>query len=359
MPGSELLKTELDQVLVASDQSALNAIIGRAIGAEVGAAIEWRLNETQSVNGCAGYAAPKALAQLVWKSQGRTGTLRVVVKWFRGWKGGGEALAYRLLTEAGAPVPRCFGSLRDAGGDAILFLEELPHIGFDPSLLDHRLAVARSLAALHRMDTATWLRAGFPSLHYVPDAERRRTQAFTALAALHGLGGELAQRARNVESILAGDSSLVLRLSQSADSLPKAVIHRDNPPQNAGWREEKQELLWFDWHKAAIGAAWSDLLCAFPNLDKPWNADDEAVGRCYLEGVGLRADQPLAGALRCLWCLQSLSILTWHTDRCRDGRVDWTEDVEEGARIYRGWTVRLLTCLEAILAAPAGEGVAC
>lgn len=352
MPRNLIDPTILEQLL-ASDAAAMTGIVARAAG--VASVAGWSLDGCEPIGGCAGYAAPKALAWVRWwAADGRSGRNCLVVKHFPGWHGHGEAAIYARLEAVGAPVPRCLGRLDDARGDEVLFLERLPLIGFDPSDQEDRLALARSFAALHRLDPRPWLEAGYPRLAYAPGAETRRGRALDALAELaQGVAGQdLATKAVEVDRRLREQPDLVRRCSVWADRLPQALVHADNPPQNAGRRQAGGELLWFDWHKASVGCAAADLLAAFPDAAFTWDEDDEAVARTYAATLGHDHDPPLRETLPRVLLLQRLGTLPWHGERCRDGRVDWTDDREEGRATYRTWTGALLAELDRLLAQP-------
>jgi hypothetical protein len=336
MPAQLINTDDLQQVLAEVDSTALAAAIARAAGTP--AVCAWTLSEAAPIAGYAGYAVPKTGIRIAWEApDGRRGAVELICKWFRGWHGHGEAATYARLEAAGLPVPRCYGTLRDRRGDEILLLERLPRVGFDPERLADRVAAARALAAIHRADPRPWREAGYPIRSWLHGADQLRETALQALATVADgtVAPEAASAATEVRALLLADPRLVARLADLADALPQGLVHVDNGPQNAGWRKDGQALLWFDWHKAALGCLAFDLLAAFPDPAGPWTAEDEAVAAAY-RADGDRTD--FRAVLPRLGFLDRLAALGWHLDRCRDGAVDWTMDREEGRRTYRRWT---------------------
>jgi hypothetical protein len=332
---------QLRQLLSEGPPAVLAGIITRATGGRQVAA--WEFVGSQELPGCAGYAAAKAVARIAWHStDGQDGQVALIIKHFRGWRGGGESAVYARLAAQGAPVPRCFGHFTDRQGEEVLVLERLPHVGFDLMRQDDRLAAARSLALLHRLDRQPWLASGYRRQRFLDSLDRQRQSASEVLSVLvnGGVGEDLIQPAQAALALLSADPGLPERLGQRADGLPWGLVHRDSSPQNAGWRDGRQELLWFDWHKASLGCTLADLLPLFPELARRWTDDDTAVAAEYRTVSGVETDLGLA--LPPLAFLRILNTLTWHLDRCRDGRVDWTQDRDAGRATYRGWTRRLL-----------------
>lgn len=181
MPARLIPLTDLQRLLAEVDLHALTTIVARVAG--VPTVTTWTWEESDPITGCAGYVVPKAGIRVHWQaSNGRRGQSELICKWFRGWHGHGEAAVYTRLEAVSAPVPHCYGSLRDPHGDEILVLDRLPRIGFDVRRLNDRMTVARSLGAIHRLDWRPWPSAGYPHLRMAPAAQEHRHRALTRVS---------------------------------------------------------------------------------------------------------------------------------------------------------------------------------
>jgi hypothetical protein len=91
-----------------------------------------------------------------------------------------------------------------------------------------------------------------------------------------------------------------------------------------------------------------DLLVLFAG--DVFGGDDRLVAETYCDALRERggpslAPDDIARGTRLARSLRRVGTLAWQMARAVDGKVDWTEDTEEGRRVYREW---LLESLEGI-----------
>jgi hypothetical protein len=304
---------------------------------------------TRTIGGCAGYACPKVPITFHWQAGRDVGTVHMLLK-VTPW-GPGEGAAYRYLEPLGAPVPRCYGAMRvpDAAlpngwrpGAEAIFLEYLDHIGFDRACLADRLAFARAYAVLHALPPNLRGAPRWATLRYRDGVAvwLTRLRETTAAAAAALPGTAVAEACGELAGLLPHAPAWLARTAEAADNFPVGLIHKDASPQNTGWRGAREEPLLFDLQPMCIGGLMSDLLTLFPNegLDE----HDRQVARAYCDalrerrGPALTPDE-IARGTRLARVLRRVGILAWQVARSLDGRVDWTDDAEEGQRTYRAW----------------------
>ena len=197
------------------------------------------------------------------------------------WKSKSEAVHYRYLAARDVPTARLFGSLRDAGGEEVIFLECLSEVGFHGqdeaewrallSLLAriNACAVSSSYAPyLHRFEQVGKIGGGlwFTGL----DTRLTEEQVEADLKAC-GVGRKgrpaLYESARTLFAQVAAQ--------------PQGLLHQDFTPDNVGWRGTRTEMVVFDLHKNALGPRFADVA---PYLASPdWSnsstfLDDKGSG---------------------------------------------------------------------------------
>ena len=313
----------------------------------------------REIDGCGGYSCPKIPVMFHWQTaDGRRGELDTMLKAFP-W-GRSEAAAYRYLSPLGAPIPRCYGAMQvppDASpegwtpGTEIIFLEYLPHIGFDWDHLGDRLAVARTYARLHAIPEDLPGAPQWEVLRQGAGIDVRLERLRHVVETCHNgcLGPELAEVSDALVVLLPDAAGWLTEMAHQADSFPSGLIHKDASPQNTGWREQRNEALLIDLQPMCIGGILGDLLSLLPPHD--YSDDDQQVAAAYcaelnaLRQTELTPDDVEIGA-RLAKSLFRVGFLAWALQRSIDGRVDWTDDVEEGKRVYRGWLLGHLRDIE-------------
>jgi hypothetical protein len=252
-----------------------------------------------------------------------------------------------------APVPRLEGMLRldhalPERSQDLLVLEYLPHIGHRP---EDRIAFAETLGRFHAMPAAS-----FPDLRRcwfeddVP-AWIETWQRIASLATAGELGEPILAWCRETDPPWDRFAGYVHTAAAAADALTRGMVHRDLSSQNTGWRADRRELLLFDVPQMAHGCLAHDLIELFPE-DQPI---DPAVAGRYLTVLRERGGPALSIAdvsreLAMVRPLKRIGFLGWSVWICLSGRVDWTDDVEEGRRVYRAGMLENLRSIFTALA---------
>jgi len=317
----------------------------------------------RTIGGCAGYACPKVPVTFRWRDGEETGSVDVLMK-ATPW-GQSEGAAYRYLEPLGAPIPRCYGALcvLDAAlpegwrpGTEVIFLEYLDHIGFDPACLADRLAFARAYAALHALPPHLPGAPAWQTMSYGAGVAAWHTRLCESVAAgITALPDTLVTDAcTELRALLPHAADWLVAVTTQADTFPVALIHKDAAPQNTGWRGARTEPLIFDLQPMCVGGTMGDMLVLFPDI--AFEHDDRQVAAAYCDalrehgGPSLTPDDIERGT-RYAGMLRRISMLQWQLARASDGQVDWTDDTEEGRRIYQGWLLESLHGITADLRA--------
>jgi hypothetical protein len=290
------------------------------------------------IAGCQGYNGRKFVISASFRSATGYG---------HGWvdlllkcpaKGCREHTLYPALMAQGAPVPRLEGMLRldhehpDRAQD-LMVLEFLPHIGFRP---EDRMAFARTLGRFHAMPAASFPEVRRSRFDGDIPAWIETWQRIAAMATAGELGELILAWCRETDPPWDRFASYVRGAAAAADESTRGMVHRDLSPQNTGWRADRRELLLFDVPQMAHGCLAHDLIELFPE-DQPL---DPAVADAYLEVLRERGGPALGVAelrreLDLIRPLKRIGFLGWSLWICISGRVDWTDDIEEGRRAYR------------------------
>ncbi len=323
------------ELLERIDRSGLAAIIRRTLGLNDDAEVVCHLH--RPILGARGYNGLTCIVSAQYTAQdGCCGWTEVLLKW--SVNASQDARWFPPLLAAGAPIPDLHGvlSLADppgAGSGEVLVLEYLPHIGYDER---DRGALAETLGRFHALPCTV-----------VPDLPQVRAQdavpgwvevwnRIRAHAAAGDLGAEMATFvAAHAADWDRGAESMPL-VAARADTLTRGLIHRDLSTQNTGWRHGRTQLLLFDLPQMAIGPLAQDAQALFPE-GSPWDA---GVAQRYLTTLqahgGARLSEPdLVHEIETARALPRLNFLWWATARSLDGKVDFTDDIEQGKRWYR------------------------
>ena len=135
--------------------------------------------------------------------------------------------------------------------------------------------------------------------------------------------------------------------------MPPALLHEDYAGRNTGWRNGRAEFVLFDVHRLSIGPRFWDAFLALgspagPEFKiMPW---EEALNFYFSElqrfggspgtAAEFQTESALMVACNCFSCFR------WMLPRAFTGKVDWTEDREEGAR---SWRSGILNTLKTVL----------
>ncbi|GAI85160.1 unnamed protein product, partial [marine sediment metagenome] len=312
------------------------------------------------VEGHRGYSAEKLIPTFHYPTKsGPTRSTTVFVKWFH-QPGLHEAHHYANLEKQHAPIPRMYGTLTDTDQREMIFLEYLDPID--------------DLHPFHRFQNGTegflqflGLAARFNAVQLEGEYASRLPRRDIARD-LQGVGSVLD---RIWDSALKGDLGNPIKklCSSSRDKLPSLKVladsvvdpigkmelglgHNDFYPDSAAWRRETRELLALDLESVGFAPRFYDVA--------RWvGAPDDVQTRClprqelaehYLQeyarwgGTPVPIDEFLKDT-QILWMAQALTMLGWRLRRAQDGRVDWTDDREEGRRVFRDDLHRQLSIL--------------
>jgi Ser/Thr protein kinase RdoA (MazF antagonist) len=181
--------------------------------------------------------------------------------------------------------------------------------------LPHR-DFSRELAEVHAVLDRIWTHAGAGEIGcglHALCAERRE-----GLRALH---------------------DMVARLPQPLARMDEGLLHNDLYPDSVAWRRDPTELLVLDLESVGLGPRFYDVArwLGAPDELQPHASERALLAEHYLAeyerwgGPETDRDQFLTGA-RQLWLAGTLTMLFFFLNRSLDGRMDWTDDREEGRR---------------------------
>lgn len=328
-------------------KAQLRPIIGNIVSEPV---VSFDVTIERQVQGFSGYSADKVIPTVTYITQsGRMGRATVFVKRFHR-TGPAEAHHYAALQKHDAPIPRMYGVMTDQDGKEMLFLEYLDPVG-DVQASEHfadDLDQFRQLLAV----TARF-NAIEPSGEYAANLPRRdidRGLGDACVTLEHiwdhackgDLGDALKQLCSSSRDRLAQLQKFAMGLIEPVSQIEIGLIHGDIYPENTGWRRETGELLILDLEWIGFGPRFYDAarwLGAPDDLQPHCQRRAELAGY-YLEQYVLQggAAVPLERFMKevsILWIAQILDIMWFRLRHALDGRVDWTEDREEGRRFFR------------------------
>jgi aminoglycoside phosphotransferase (APT) family kinase protein len=315
------------------------------------------------VEGHYGYQAEKVIPTFTYATRsGRSGETVVFAKRFHE-PGPREAHHYAQLAARGAPVARMYGSLTGPDGREIVFLEFLMGGGslmpFDGFLRDADsflpfLALAARFNALRPSEQHRPLL----QVQTADDLRRWYGNAAEALgriwegAARGELGDSLKDLCADGRGKLPALRQLAADLIAPVSRMAVGLVHGDFYPDQVLRREHTGELVLTDLEGVGLGPRFADVA--------RWvGAPDEVQSRClpqrelarhYLDAYRQwgGAAVPLARFLEethLLALADELTMLPFSFGRSLDGKVDWTEDRDEGRRVFRAEMHRQLRVL--------------
>lgn len=339
-------------------KAQLRPIISSAVPDEPVASFDVSIQH--QVHGFCGYSAEKSIPTFSYTTEsGQTERITVFVKRFHR-TGPAEAHHYAHLQKLQAPVPRMYGVMTDQEQREILFLEYLEPIGdihASEQFMHDPHNFRQLLAATARFNT---VQPSGEYAHQLPckDVVKGLTDAVTTLDNIweHACGGDLGD---DLKKFCSNSSDKLHQLQEFAAGLVEPIaqmemglIHSDIYPENTGWRQETGELLILDLEWIGFGPRFYDaasLLGAPDNLQPHHQRRDE-LARYYLEeyvrwgGASMPMDKFMEGN-SILWIAETLNMLWFRLARALDGRVDWTDDQEEGRRFFRNELRKTLDAL--------------
>jgi hypothetical protein len=310
-----------------------------------------------------GYGAEKLVPTITYSTvSNKRGTAKLFVKW-SDEPGPREAHHYEHLARHQAPVPRLYGALVSSDRREMIFLELLQPV-HDLHPFDRVMKRRSQFPAFLR--TAARFNAVQPSAEY---AARLRNVASPDLSEWHekvngtldgiwqyASTGDLGQHMRELcASAVAKRPALLKRarrLVEPLSDMPTGLTHNDFYPDSVGKREATGELLLVDLESVGVGPRFADVArwIGPPDDIRPRCFPRRHLAQCYLEEYAQCGGNcpPLSRFLeetRLLWVWQTFDMLWFRLHRSLDGRVDWTEDRDEGRRVYQADLYRELKAL--------------
>jgi aminoglycoside phosphotransferase (APT) family kinase protein len=322
--------------------SQLEPIVERIAGGEAVASFSVSLDD--QLEGHQGYGADKLLPTFAYKTCcGQHGRETVFVKCFHN-PDQGESRHYHQLTTASAPIPRWYGAVTTQDGREVIFLEYLhPVVDFMGMLEDEEqfrqfLSVTAHFnaispppeyaAALPRRDFGRELAAVHPVLDRI-----------WAHADSGEIGDDLHSLCSGRPDRLDALRALATGLVRPIADMEVGLLHNDLYPDSVAWRRDTGELLVVDLESIGLGPRFYDVARW---LGAPDELQTQALARTslaehYLGGYehwsGRETDRgQFLTEARLLWLAGTLTMLFFFLDRSLDGRMDWTDDREEGRR---------------------------
>ena len=322
--------------------------------------VSFNVTMEHQVQGFCGYSAEKAIPTFTYTTQsGRMGRVTIFVKRFYR-TGPAEAHHYTHLQKSQAPIPCMYGVLTDPDQREVLFLEYLDPIG-DVHACEHFLDdpdhFRQCLAVTARFNTIK------PSGEYTAQLPRKDvgkglTDAVSTLSRIweHAckgdLGNDLKQLCSGPRDKLRQLQTFASKLIEPIAQMEVGLIHSDIYPENTGWRRGKKELLLLDLEWIGFGPRFYDAasLLGAPDEIQPHCQQRDEWAQYYLEqyvswgGTPMPLDQFME-QVSVLWMAQTLNIMWFGLRHALDGRVDWTEDREEGRQFFRDHLLETLCVL--------------
>jgi len=300
-----------------------------------------------------GYGAQKLIPTFHYTTQsGRTGQGRSFVKWFHEARQH-EAHHYQVLASLGAPLPKLYGHLPDVDGREMIFLELLDPIDdrhpFDRFVQDDDLFGRFVLlaAAFNALGPTGEYAASLRRFDHGEVDWRMRDGAEAAQELCRRskageLGDELAAFCAAREGELLGLGDWPARLTEEIPAMPLGLGHGDLYPDSVATRPATGEMLMVDLEGVSHFPRFWDVArwlgpplevgvpdCPHDRYAAAYLAEYE---RCGGPRVAIEQFQAEAETLA---IASALMMFPFALDRAIDGQVDWTDDCDEGRRIYR------------------------
>ncbi|MDH4179105.1 MAG: phosphotransferase [Armatimonadota bacterium] len=306
-----------------------------------------------TVEGHYGYQADKVIPTFAYmNASGRSAKATVFAKRFHE-PGPREAHHYTHLAQHDAPVARMYGALTGQDGRETIFIEFLGGAG---GLLPFDRFLDDTDSFVPFLELAARFNAIQPSQEYRPllyiqtadDLHRRFANAAEALeriwecAEQGDLGGDLSDLCAEARGHLPRLQRLAADLVAPVSQMEVGLVHGDFYPDQALRREGTGEFVLVDLEFVGLRARFTD-------VGRWIGASDEVRQRClpqaelaehYLDayrrsGGSVVALDDFLEETRLLALADALMMLPFGFARSLDGDVDWTEDRDEGRRVFR------------------------
>ena len=336
--------TELEPRIFNLPKETLQRVAETAAGAELES---FEIIEMQQMPGFRGYAAEKVMPLIAYRTRdGRTGQVTIFGKRMYGPEIM-EQKQYEFLEHHGIPTPNRLGFARDEKSHEILFFEKLDDISINETDLGEVRQYISMLARLNSIKPAVgdpWSPPPHPIARELIDGilVPRDLNTVWEHADRGELGAEIKALCASQRSRLPDLVQTSIELGRRLDEMPRALLHEDYAGRNTGWRKGRTEFVLFDVHRLSIGPRFWDAILVLGSPEEPafkimtW---EESLQFYFSE---LRRFGGSAGTVaefqydsKIIAAGNSFSAFRWMIRLALSGKVDWTEDREEGRRSYQ------------------------
>lgn len=300
------------------------------------------------VKGHYGYGAEKVIPTFSYTTKsGGKGKVTIFIKHFHAPERT-EAHHYVYLNRQQAPIPKMYGALTDSDQREIIFLEYLKPI-------DDLHPFHQFFSDLDRFQKFLAVAARFNAIKllgkYATQLPRRDIGQWLMESRLdsiwkHACKGELGD---TIKQICSSSVDKLPRLEMLASKLIEPIKrmdiglnHNDFYPDSTGWRRDTNELLILDLETVGFAPRFYDVArwLGIPDDIQPRCCPRRELAQYYLKQYKYWGDSYVSihqfiEEISILCMAQTFNMLWFRLRRALDGKVDWTEDRDEGRRIYR------------------------
>ena len=328
----------------------LKPIVAEAAG---GAIASFEVAVHDDVTGHYGYSAKKIIPTVTYRTvSGKRGKVKLFVKLFDG-PGPHEACHYEHLTGLRAPVPRLYGAIISSDKKEMIFLEFLRPVRdlhpFNRFMNDEIgfPAFLRAAARFNAVEPSDDYAALLSSLT-AGDFSNWSEEVGQTLGRIweHASRGDLGEHLQELcASARPKRSALAQRargLLGPVSNMETGLTHNDFYPDSVGKREATGEWLLLDLESVGLEQRFTDVArwIGPPDAVLPRCFSQRCLAELYLDeyarcGANCPPLPRFLEETRLLWIQQIFDMLWFRLERSLDGRVDWTEDRDEGRRVFR------------------------
>lgn len=330
------------------DRQKLAPVVERIAGEPVAS---FDVQYEHSVGGHGGYSAPKSVPTFTYTTaSGRTGRTIVFAKAVKG--DAAEPRNYAYLHDCNLPIPRLFGIVPAPAEPrrTVLFLEHLQVVEeVTPwrqffSRAESVAAALEALAAFNAFRPHGSLTGKLRRRTFIPDADKtaKTIEDLRAAASRGELGRRLGDFCRQDAERLVSLPRLCADLARQVAGMKTGLLHGDFHPAAVGWRKETGQALIQDLETVCIGPRFFDVAdwLGMPEEFLALPRDRGELAQAYLAayaraGGDASTSQSLledAGPLRLCHLLTKLWFVL---EKAINGEADFTDDHEEGRRIFQ------------------------
>ncbi len=320
--------------------------------AQDGTIVSYTIKEENEIWGMRGYSAEKSIPTFYYntKSGGR-GSVVIFVKHMTCGKP--EAPFFKLLSEMGLPVPKYYGHLMDQHGEEIIFMEYLKEIGVDHT---NEFEVQQFVGIVARFNAVNIheLRLENPD-RKVSDFDMDQWIENLRKVYENGLSGKIGSYIQNFcktnprEDVF--PDKWVSCVYENIVKMKVGLNHNDPGYQNIGWRKNRKDILFFDLHNVGLAPRFSDIskVMAWLNAAKT-SMSNHAIASLYLKEYARWGGQIISlddflEEIRWMTIANDLSILPFQLMQSLSGKVDYTDNIEEGKKANQVWLLKGLNSL--------------